>query len=152
MDDYYILLGIDATANGTALRRAWRRLAVRWHPDRAGHAATATFQKIQAAYAVLSDPARRAAYDCARSGAPPIPTGRRVPSVMIRRLSGNLKGLLACGFARRAADDVIELLLNAEEASDGGMITIAMRVRARCPACAGDAARRHRARRAARRA
>lgn len=139
-DDYYGLLGIDPNADGSELRRAWRRLAVRWHPDRAGHAATATFQKIQAAYAVLSDPARRAAYDRARSGAPPSPNGRRVPSVMIRRLSGNLKGLLACGFARRAADDVIELFLNAEEASGGGMITIAMRVRARCPACASDAA------------
>lgn len=139
-DDYYAVLGIDATATDTVLRRAWRRLAVRWHPDRAGHAATATFQKIQAAYAVLSDPARRAAYDRARFGAPPIATGRRVPSVMLRRLSGNLKGLLACGFARRAEDDVIELFLNPEEASGGGMITIAMRVRARCQACASDAA------------
>lgn len=95
---------------------------------------------IQAAYAVLSDPAKRAAYDRARSGAPPISTGRRVPSVMLRRLSGNLKGLLASGFARYAADDLIELFLTAQEAAEGGMITIAMRVRARCPACASDAA------------
>jgi len=139
-DDYYALLGIQVTADIAQLRRAWRRLAVRWHPDRAGHAATATFQKIQAAYAVLSDPAKRAAYDRARSGAPPSSTGRRAPSVMLRRLSGNLQGLLASGFARHAADDVIELFLNAQEASEGGMITIAMRVKARCPVCAGDAA------------
>lgn len=140
LDDHYALLGIAPSANGVELRRAWRRLAVRWHPDRAGHAATATFQKLQAAYAVLSDPTRRAAYDRARSGAPPISTGRRAPSVMLRRLSGHLKALLASGFARRAADDVIELFLNAQEASEGGMITIAMRVQARCPVCAGDAA------------
>jgi len=140
LDDYYALLGIRANADGTQLRRAWRRLAVRWHPDRAGQAATATFQKLQAAYAVLSDPTKRAAYDRARSGAPPISTGRRAPSVMLRRLSGHLKALLASGFARHAADDVIELFLNAQEASEGGMITIAMRVQARCPVCAGDAA------------
>lgn len=59
---------------------------------------------------------------------------------MLGRLSGPLKGLLACGLARRAKDDVIELLLTAQEATDGGMITLAMRVPVRCPACAGDAA------------
>jgi DnaJ-class molecular chaperone len=134
-DDYYALLGIDAGADAAQLRRAWRRLAVRWHPDRAGHAATATFQKILAAYTVLADPVTRAAYDRKRSGGA---TGRRAPSVMLRRVSGHLKALLACGIARRVADDVIELLLTGQEASDGGMITIAMRVPVRCPACAAD--------------
>lgn len=132
-DDYYGMLGTDATA----LRRAWRRLAVRWHPDRAGHAATATFQTILAAYTVLSDPVARAAYDRKRSGGG---TSRRAPSVRLDRLSGHLKGLLACGVARRAADDLIELFLTTQEASQGGMITIAMRVPVCCPACAGDAA------------
>lgn len=133
-DDYYGLLGIDPNADGTALRRAWRRLAVRWHPDRAGHGATATFQKILAAYTVLSDPVARAAYDRKRAGG----TGRRAPGVRLERLSGPLKGLLACGVARRAADDIIELFLTAQEAASGGMITIAMRVPVRCPGCAGD--------------
>jgi curved DNA-binding protein CbpA len=136
VDDYYALLGIAPTADVVEMRRAWRRLAVRWHPDRAGHAATATFQKILAAYTVLSDPVARAAYDRKRAGG----AGRRAPSVMLRRLSGHLKALLACGIARRAEGDVIELYLTAREASDGGMITIAMRVPVRCPACAGDAA------------
>lgn len=144
MDDYYALLGIDANADGAQLRRAWRRLAVRWHPDRAGHAATATFQKILAAYTVLSDPVARAKYDRMRSGggtgASSSVTGRRAPSVMLRRVSGHLKALLACGIARRAEADVIELFLTAKEASDGGMVTIAMYVPVRCPACAGDAA------------
>ena len=140
MEDHYALLGITVAADAAELRRAWRRLAVRWHPDRAGHAATATFQKIQAAYAVLSDPARRAAYDRKRSGIAPPPPLRRTPSVMLRRVSGHLNALLASGFARHAADDAIELFLNAQEASQGGMITIAMRVQARCPVCAGDAA------------
>src|SRR3954471_9293709 len=62
-DDYYALLGVEANADDDALRRAWRQLAARWHPDRAGAAATATFQQLSAAYTVLSDPAARAAYD-----------------------------------------------------------------------------------------
>ena len=59
---------------------------------------------------------------------------------MLRRLCGPLNALLACGVARRAEDDVIELFLNAQEASEGGMVTISMRVPVRCPACAADAA------------
>jgi len=137
LDDYYALLGIAPAADAVELRRAWRRLAVRWHPDRAGHAATASFQRIQAAYAVLSDPAKRAAYDRSRSGGPP---GRRAPSVMLRRVGGSLKALLACGIARRAEADVIELFLNSQEASEGGMVTISMRVPVRCPACASGPA------------
>src|SRR4051812_16059077 len=62
-DDLYGLLGVHAEAAEEELRRAWRRLALRWHPDRAGSGATATFQKLLAAYTVLSDPAARAAYD-----------------------------------------------------------------------------------------
>ena len=62
-EDYYALLGVRADTDRVELRRAWRRLALKWHPDRAGSAATATFQKISAAYTVLSDPVARAAYD-----------------------------------------------------------------------------------------
>jgi len=58
---------------------------------------------------------------------------------MLGRLSGPLNSLLACGVARRTEDDVIELFLNAQEAGDGGMVTISMRVPIRCPACAANA-------------
>jgi hypothetical protein len=58
---------------------------------------------------------------------------------LLQRLSGPLNALLAGGVARRAEGDVIELFLNAQEASVGGMVTISMRVQVRCPACAADA-------------
>lgn len=137
MDDYYALLRIDAKVGRAELRRAWRRLALQWHPDRAGEGATKTFQKLQAAYAVLSDPISRAAYDRRRS-APAQALRGRAPAVMLHRLSGNLRGLLATGAARHAPGDIIELFLNDDEAATGGMITIAMRVQVRCPACAAD--------------
>jgi len=127
VDDYYALLGIPANAAHAELRRAWRRLALRWHPDRAGSAATATFQKIQAAYAVLSDPMSRAAYD-RRQNVTVRPARRRAPGVRLERLSGSLAGLLACGIAVRSGGDIIELFVNADEAETGGMVTISMRV------------------------
>ena len=137
-DGYYALLGITVHAGQAEVRRVWRRLALQWHPDRAGHDATATFQKIQAAYAVLSDPISRAAYDRRQRRMPAV--RGRTPAVLLSRLSGNLNGLLACGFARRVGGDIIELFLNAEEASAGGMVSIAMRVPVRCQACAANPA------------
>jgi len=59
---------------------------------------------------------------------------------MLHRLSGPLGGLLAGGIARRVDAEVIELYLNAEEASQGGMATISMQVPVRCRACAAAAA------------
>lgn len=152
-EDYYALLGIAADAEDVKLRRAWRQLALRWHPDRAGPSATATFQKLSEAYTVLSDPIARAAYDRRRGttarntavrpadmpSAPPAAARRRAPSVMLSRLSGPLNSLLACGVAQHAEAGVIELFLNAQEATDGGMVTISMRVPARCSACSADA-------------
>jgi len=143
-EDYYTLLGIGRDADARKLRTAWRRLALRWHPDRAGASATGLFQKIAAAYAVLSDPVSRAAYD--RGQAVPIATPRatgpadstprrRAPRAMLSRLSGPLNALLACGAARRQSPELIELFLNSEEAAQGGMVAISMRVRIRCPSC-----------------
>jgi molecular chaperone DnaJ len=149
-EDYYALLGVDADADRTQLRRVWRLLALRWHPDRAGPGSTALFQKISVAYAVLSDPVTRAAYDRrrgtplgARKGDPANPRSgparRRAPSEMLWRISGSLKALLACGIARRAEADVIELFLTAKEAAQGGMVTISLRVLVRCLLCKGRA-------------
>ncbi len=68
-NDYYLLLGVPATASAEEIQRAFRRLAKELHPDhnldRSGWA-TAAFQAINEAYAVLSDPALRRQYDTLR--------------------------------------------------------------------------------------
>lgn len=61
MKDYYQILGIDRTATADVIKQAYRKLAMKHHPDRGGDATQ--FQLIQEAYAVLSDTARRQAYD-----------------------------------------------------------------------------------------
>src|SRR3954467_14228117 len=137
-DDYYALLGVDPGADAVQLRRVWRRLALRWHPDRAGPAATATFQKLSIAYAVLSDPVARAEYDQTRvkPAAPPAPR-RPPPDDFLWRICGSLKTLLARGVARRDEEGVVELFLNRQEAATGGMVAISMRVPVLCLLCRG---------------
>lgn len=63
--DYYDVLEIDRGAGEAEIKRAYRKLALRWHPDRnpSGADAEARFKEVAEAYEVLSDPARRAEYD-----------------------------------------------------------------------------------------
>ena len=63
--DYYETLGVARDADAAALKSAFRKLAMQHHPDRnPGDAgAEAKFKEINEAYAVLSDPDKRATYD-----------------------------------------------------------------------------------------
>jgi curved DNA-binding protein CbpA len=63
--DLYQLLGVPRGASGEEITRAWRRRAAAEHPDHRPRddAAPARFRAVTEAYQVLSDPARRAAYD-----------------------------------------------------------------------------------------
>ena len=58
---HYQTLGIEKTATQEDIKRAYRRLASKYHPDKGGD--TAKFQEIQKAYDTLSDPEKRQAYD-----------------------------------------------------------------------------------------
>jgi DnaJ-class molecular chaperone len=61
--DYYLILGISRRENVRAIQDAFRELAKRYHPDRAGPEGTRQFQDIQEAYEVLSDPEKRKSYN-----------------------------------------------------------------------------------------
>ena len=62
--DYYEVLGLERTASDDDIKRAFKRLAIKYHPDRNKDPdAGEKFQEINEAYQVLSDPAKRQAYD-----------------------------------------------------------------------------------------
>lgn len=62
--DYYEVLGVDKNADDQTIKKAFKRLAMKYHPDR-NHEADAEekFKEINEAYAILSDPQKKQAYD-----------------------------------------------------------------------------------------
>ncbi len=66
-EDYYKLLNVDRNASEAEIKKSYRRLAMKFHPDRnTGDAAVTAeikFKEVKEAYEVLSDPKKRAAYD-----------------------------------------------------------------------------------------
>ncbi|NBR32498.1 MAG: molecular chaperone DnaJ, partial [Sphingomonadaceae bacterium] len=64
-DDYYELLEVSRTADDGTIKSAYRKLAMRFHPDKNPGCAEseAKFKAISEAYEVLKDPQKRAAYD-----------------------------------------------------------------------------------------
>lgn len=60
---HYEVLGVRQDATAAVIKKSYRSLAARTHPDIAGEAATEQFIAVQTAYDTVSDEGRRAAYD-----------------------------------------------------------------------------------------
>jgi len=90
-EDYYQALGVSRDASHEEIKKAYRKLALRYHPDRNPNNSEAekTFKEIGEAYAVLCDPVKRRAYDQSALG----PSGyRRNPEDLFR--GSSLKDVL----------------------------------------------------------
>ena len=63
--DYYDVLGVERGADEKAIKRAYKKLAMQYHPDRTkgDKAKEEKFKEIQEAYEILGDKEKRAAYD-----------------------------------------------------------------------------------------
>src|SRR5581483_2822882 len=129
--DYYEVLGVGRTAAADEIKQAYRRLALRYHPDKnpGDPTAEAKFKQVGEAYHVLSDADRRAHYD--RFGR--MPAGQGMPdfhNVSVEDLSdllGDLfQGLGGIGRQRRATgrDIQIDLTIGLEDAARGCEKTI----------------------------
>ena len=59
--DHYQVLGVSRDAAQSTIKKAYRRLAMKHHPDKGGD--QLKFQEVQQAYSVLSDPQQRQKYD-----------------------------------------------------------------------------------------
>jgi WD40 repeat protein len=96
-ENYYAILGVPVDADDDTLKRAYRQLARRYHPDLAGPGAEVQMKRINRAYSVLSDPEKRRQYDTVigsvvdlRTGTPghPRPRPRRFDTTEDVEFSG----------------------------------------------------------------
>ena len=103
MIDHYRTLGVAATADEAVIRAVYVALMKRFHPDR--NASPQTLKQAQAineAYAVLSDPKRRADYDDERAGMQPWDRGAVLPPARAHRAGGGGVTVLVLSLAAAA--------------------------------------------------
>ncbi|MDH4124266.1 MAG: molecular chaperone DnaJ [Gammaproteobacteria bacterium] len=154
--DFYDVLGISKSASADEIKKAYRRLAMKHHPDRnTGDAsAEAKFKEAKEAYEVLSDANKRATYD--RFGHEGMSMGQGGHAGFSAEGFGDIFGdifgdafgdILGGGRRRgrqvyRGADLGYELALDLENAVRGDSVTIDVPTQVGCEACAGSGARK----------
>lgn len=138
MRDYYDVLGVAPDARADEIKRAYRQLARRYHPDISGEDRGAAFLEVSRAYEVLRDPQRRRAYDVRLHGG-----GRAewmadeiaidFPSV------SSLLDRMRDSFFRGEGDSAVsaEIVVSPREAFDGTLVPLHVPLRRTCPRCGG---------------
>jgi len=157
--DYYEVLGVDRNATQEEIKRAYRKQALKYHPDRnpGDKEAEEKFKEAAEAYEVLSDPEKRARYDrYGHSGVSDIFGDRgfqwsdfthasefedilgSIFGDMFGDFFGRARRTAARGRAQRGADLRITLKLSLEEIARGVEKKIKVKRMVRCPACGGS--------------
>jgi molecular chaperone DnaJ len=129
--DLYLILGVSRDATTAAIKRAYRRLAKKYHPDLDPVRATDDFQELQAAYETLADAERRRRYD---------ETLRQGEHDKFQSLAWSFVRSPAAGDLRRPIRPGSlsgEILLTPKEAIEGGVLSLDVPISATCPSCEG---------------
>lgn len=152
--DYYDVLGVDHTATPEELKKAYRKLAIQYHPDKnpGNPEAEERFKELSEAYSVLSDPEKRARYDRFGHEAPGgfgfegFGFSATTLSDLFDDVLGGFFGTTAAGGRRRARghpgeDLKYTLELTFDEAAFGCEKEVRFPREETCPRCEGTGAR-----------
>jgi molecular chaperone DnaJ len=141
--DYYEVLGIDRGSATEEIKRSFRRLAMKYHPDRnRSDGAEERFKEINEAYEVLSEPERRAAYDRYGHAGAEGSFGRPFEGFGFGGFGDIFDAFFGAGTARRrsprrGADLRVQLDLSFEEAVFGTEKQIELTQNEVCSVCKG---------------
>ncbi|MCG8555155.1 MAG: molecular chaperone DnaJ [Proteobacteria bacterium] len=148
--DYYEVLGVDRTASTEDIKRAYRKLAIKHHPDHNpdDEGAEEAFKTASQAFSVLSDPDKRRHYDRVGAAAYERTSGSNRDQVDFGAISDILEGLIGDVFRMRRAGPRhraprnlrYELELTLEEAAKGVTKEIQLERQVICPHCSGSGA------------
>ncbi len=148
--DYYELLGVSRQAESAEIKQAYRKLAMKYHPDRNSNdkASEEKFKEIQKAYAVLSDAQQRANYD--RFGHAGVDGaqggfsggfGDVFEDIFENIFSGGRRGGRESR-SQRGSDLQYNIQLSLEEAATGKQLDITIPKHVSCNVCSGTGAKK----------
>jgi molecular chaperone DnaJ len=147
--DYYDILGVSRNASSDEIKKSYRRLAMKHHPDRNTDDSDAErkFKEAKDAYEILSDSDKRAAFDqFGHDGVRGGPAGGGFSAEGFGDIFGDVFGDIFGGGRRsrsqvfRGADLGYELRLDLEQAVSGDSVTIEVPTHVRCDDCSGSGA------------
>jgi DnaJ-class molecular chaperone len=138
MRDYYDVLGVSPDAGAAEIKRAYRQLARRYHPDISGDDRGAAFLEVSRAYEVLRDPDRRRSYDgrllsCVKTEWLADEVAIDFPSVasVLDRMRDSFFGDSREPFLSA------EVVVSPQEAFWGVLVPLHVPLRRTCPRCGG---------------